>query len=284
VLCSVGVVIFVLHPLASVSRELSGRRATDMAPIAIDGLPAELRPRVQAMNEHMQRADALGAQQRAFVEDASHQLRTHLTTLRMQVDFGLRATEQTEIQAAVKAFGAELQRATRSTNQLLSLARSDAVPLHHSWFDARELLAEVAMEFLPAVRHKGLDLGVEGDGMQVWGDRLLLREALTNLLANAVAYVPSGSITLRATVDDEGWTLHVEDSGPGLPPDLQPAAGTRFLRRRDGEVQGSGLGLAIARAVAVRHGGTLSLDPALHGSGLHAALWWPSPPHHPGKD
>jgi two-component system, OmpR family, sensor histidine kinase TctE len=284
VLCSIGVVIFVLHPLASVSRELSERRATDMTPIAADGLPADVRPLVEAMNDHMHRADALGAQQRAFVEDASHQLRTHLTTLRMQVDYGLRATDRSEMQAAVEAFGTELQRATRSTNQLLSLARSDAAPLHPSWFDARELLAEVAMEFLPAVRHKGLDLGLEGDDIQVWGDRLLLREAITNLLANAVAYVPSGSITLRATEDEQGWTLHVEDTGPGLPPDLQPAAGTRFLRRHDGAVHGSGLGLAIARAVAVRHGGTLSLDPPSHGSGLHAALWWPRAPHQPGKD
>lgn len=199
----------------------------------------------------------------------------------MQVDFGLRVNDHAQVHAALAALGEELQRATRSTHQLLTLARSDAAPLHPSWFDARELLAEVAREFLPAVRHKGLDLGVEGEAVQAWGDPLLLREAITNLLANAIAYVPAGSVTLRATQDDRGWTLRVEDTGPGLPPDLQATAGTRFLRRRGGATAGSGLGLAIARAVATRHGGALSLAAPAQGTGLCAVLWWPRSPGDP---
>lgn len=75
VACSVGAVIFALRPLASVSRELAARGPTDMAPIPTGHLPADVRPLVDAMNTHIQRADALGSQQRAFLDDASHQLR-----------------------------------------------------------------------------------------------------------------------------------------------------------------------------------------------------------------
>lgn len=275
--CSVGAVVFALRPLTAISRELAARPASDMAPIRADDLPADVRPLVEAMNAHMRRADALGTQQRAFLDDASHQLRTHLTTLRMQVDYALRESNPEQVRGAVAAFATELQRATRSTNQLLALARSDAAPLQEGWFDAREMLAEVAREFLPAARSQGVDLGVEGEPVRVHGDPLLLREAVSNLIANAVAYAPQASVTLRATSDAGSFSLHVEDSGPGLPPDLQSAAGTRFLRRRGAPGEGSGLGLAIVRAVAVRHGGELRLGPAPQGSGLHATLRWPRP-------
>jgi two-component system sensor histidine kinase TctE len=278
--CSVGAVMFVLRPLVAVSRELAARPAADMAPIRADDLPADVRPLVEAMNAHMQRADALGTQQRAFLDDASHQLRTHLTTLRMQVDYALRENDAAQVRDALGALATELQRATRSTHQLLTLARSDSAPLQESWFEARELLAEVAREFLPAMRAKGLDLGVEGDEVRVRGDRLLLREALANLLANAIAHVPAGSVTLRAGREDDCFCLTVEDTGPGLPADLQSAAGTRFLRRRGVPGEGSGLGLAIVRAIAVRHGGELRLRPAAQGTGLHAALRWPRPADH----
>ena len=275
--CSVGAVVFALRPLTAVSRELAARTASDMAPIPADDLPADVRPLVEAMNAHMRRADALAAQQRAFLDDASHQLRTHLTTLRMQVDYALRENNREQVQGALAALATELQRATRSTHQLLTLARSDSAPLQESWFDGREMLAEVAREFLPAARNKAVDLGVEGEAVRVHGDRLLLREAVSNLLANAIAYAPQGRVTLRASQDDGCFRLQVEDNGPGLPPDLQGAAGTRFLRRRGAPGEGSGLGLAIARAVAVRHGGELRLDPAPQASGLHAALRWPAP-------
>ena len=213
--------------------------------------------------------------ERAFLDDASHQLRTHLTTMRMQVDYALRESHPEQLQETVAALATELQRAARSTNQLLALARSDAAPLNQAWFDAHEMLVEVAREFLPAMRAKGLDLGVEGDAVQVHGDRLLLREAIANLLANAIAHVPAGSVTLSAAADDAGFSLHVVDTGPGLPADLQSAAGTRFLRRRGVPGEGSGLGLAIVRAVVERHGGRLLLRAGPGGSGLHASLHWP---------
>ncbi|MBC5784711.1 sensor histidine kinase N-terminal domain-containing protein [Ramlibacter sp. USB13] len=268
-------VVFVLRPLGRLSREVAQRSPGELQPLADGNLPGDVRPLVDAINQHMQRTHALGAQQRMFLDDASHQLRTHLTTLRMQVDFALREHDPREVRATLAALGEELQRATRSTNQLLSFARSEAVDLHLAFFDARELLQEVARQFLPTARAKGLDLGVEAEALQARGDAALLREALVNLVANAVGYVPEGSITLRAAEDASGWSLSVEDTGPGLPAELQGRAGSRFARGQGGRAGGSGLGLAIAGAIAARHAGTLRLEAGADGRGLVATLRWP---------
>jgi two-component system, OmpR family, sensor histidine kinase TctE len=268
-------VVLGLRPLGRLSREVEQRSPGELQPLAEEGLPEDVRPLVAAINQHMQRTHALGAQQRMFLDDASHQLRTHLTTLRMQVDFALRANDAKEVHATLEALAGELQRATRSTNQLLSLARSESVELQQAPFDAGELLREVARQFLPAAREKGLDLGVEAESVEACGDAALLREALVNLVANAIAALPGGSITLRAAEDGPGWRLAVEDTGPGLPPEVRSRAGVRFARGHAGRGGGSGLGLAIASAIAARHGGSLRLEPGEHGSGLRASLWWP---------
>jgi two-component system sensor histidine kinase TctE len=273
----VAAVVIVLRPLGRLSADVAQRSPGELQPLPEQDLPGDVRPLVAAINQHMQRTHALGAQQRMFLDDASHQLRTHLTTLRMQVDFALREKDAQEVRATLEALAGELQRATRSTNQLLALARSESVDLQLAAFDASELLQEVARQFLPAARAKGLDLGVEAPALQAWGDAALLREALSNLVANAIAYVPQGSVTLRASADRLGWSLSVEDTGPGLPPELQRRAGTRFARGHPGHDGGSGLGLAIAAAVAARHGGALRLEAGENGAGLRAALWWPRP-------
>ena len=275
---SVAAMLFVLRPLGQVSRELAQRQPSELTPLAVDDLPADVRPMIEAVNQHMHRAQELASQQRAFLDDASHQLRTHLTTLRMQVDFALRESDPAQVREALAALAGELQRSTRSTNQLLALARSDAHHLQNSWFDLRGLLESVARQFLPAARAKGLDLGVEAEPRQALGDADLLREALVNLVANAVAYVDKGSITLGASGDSEGWSITVEDTGTGLPTHLQAAAGTRFVRAAAQSEGGSGLGLAIARSVAARHGGVLRLEPRMGASGLRATIWWPGGP------
>jgi two-component system sensor histidine kinase TctE len=271
-------VIVVLRPLGALSREIGGRGPGDLSPLPAHDLPADVRPLAEAMNQHMRRIDELAHQQRAFLDDASHQLRTHLTTMRMQVDYTLREDDPAQARAATQALADELQRAMRSTNQLLSLARSDTAPLAPAAFEPLGLLQDVARQLLPQARAKGLDLGVEAEPAIAWGDEGLLREAVLNLAANAIAYVPAGSVTLSAAQDSQGFALTVEDDGPGLPPDLQRGEGTRFVRAAGTSPAGAGLGLAIARAIAARHGGALRLEAGGSGRGLRATLWWPRPP------
>ena len=271
------VVVFVLRPLAAASAAIDARAPEDLRPLDTEHLPADVRPLGAAMNQHMRRIRELVAQQREFLDDASHQLRTHLATLQVQLDYARTEARGSAVAPVLDACGAELQRAARSTNQLLSLGRSDTAALERGGFDARILVEEVAREFLPQARAAGIDLGVEGAAPAAEGDAGLLREALSNLVANAIRYGAGAPITLNCAGDAMGWSLGVHDGGPGLPAQLQAAGRQRYLRSGQNPRGGSGLGLAIAQSVAARHGGTLRLEPGAEGAGLSATLWWPRP-------
>jgi two-component system sensor histidine kinase TctE len=267
-----------LRPLARLAREVQTRRPEDLAPIAEAGLPADIRPLVAAVNQQMARTQALVTQQRQFLDDASHQLRTHLTTLQMQADYAQREQDSEQVRAALRALGAEIGRATRSTQQLLALGRSDTAALEAGPLDLAALLREVALDFLPQARAKQIDLGIHTPTPEfpALADRGLLREALANLVANAVANTPAGgTVTLFAAADAQGYSLNVEDDGPGLSAEERALLGQRFRRGKRAAGGGSGLGLAIARAIAERHQGALRLEAREAGSGLHAILWWP---------
>lgn len=272
-----------LRPLARLATEVQARAPEDATPVQGLELPADVRPLVDAMNQHMQRAQQLVTQQRQFLDDASHQLRTHLTTLQMQVDYALREPHGEEVPAALAAIGQEVARATRSTQQLLSLGRSDTAAIDWQTFDMAELVRGVALQLLPRARTRQVDFGIQVPPLAVeaQGDASLIREALLNLASNAIDHTPPGStVTLHGAGDTLGWSLSVEDNGPGLSPEELAHLGQRFRRGRRADAGGpggSGLGLAIARSIAQRHQGTLRLEPHDHGPGLRAAIWWPRP-------
>lgn len=269
-----------LRPLARLAREVEARAPEDLTRIDESGLPAEVRPLVGAVNHHMARTQDLVALQRQFLDDASHQLRTHLTTLQMQVDYAMRESDHNKVRSTLDALGQEIARATRSSQQLLALGRSDTVAVAASSFEMEPLLREVAVELLPQARAKRIDLGIKtpAHGAVAVGDRALLREALTNLVANAIAYSSNeGAITVFAAADDMGWSLNVEDNGPGLSETEREVLGQRFRRGKHSNKGGFGLGLAIVRSIAQRHGGELRLVVPDSGQGLLAIIWWPKP-------
>ncbi|MET3493412.1 sensor histidine kinase [Variovorax boronicumulans] len=273
-----------LRPLSRLAREVQARTPDDLTRIAEADLPAEVRPLVAAVNQQMSRTQDLVTQQRQFLDDASHQLRTHLTTLQMQADYAKREQDPAQVQAALDALGTEISRATRSAQQLLALGRSDTVAVEPAAFDLGALLREVAVDLLPMARAKHIDLGIDvgthapTPGLLAVADRGLLREALSNLVTNAITYTPAeGTITLFAAGDAAGWSLNVEDDGPGLGDEERAALGQRFRRGARAGKGGFGLGLAIARSIAHRHKGELRLEARAAGTGLHAIIWWPRP-------
>lgn len=273
-----------LRPLSRLARGVQERSPDDMTPIADTDLPADIRPLVAAVNEQMARTQALVAQQRQFLDDASHQLRTHLTTLQMQIDYARREPDPVQVQDALAAIGGEIARATRSTQQLLALGRSDTAAVEYAPFDLAALLRSVALELLPQARAKQIDFGIHTPNaatapeFMAVADSGLLREAITNLAANAIAYTPAhGTITLSAAGDALGWSVNVEDNGPGMAPEERAALGQRYRRGSQAAAGGSGLGLAIARSIAERHRGALRLEPRPTGPGLLAIFWWPKP-------
>jgi two-component system sensor histidine kinase TctE len=146
--------------------------------------------------------------------------------------------------------------------------------------DLAALLRTAALALLPQARAKHIDFGIHTTTPEVpaVADSELLREALLNLAANAIAYTPHhGTVTLSAAGDSLGWSMSVEDNGPGLSPAERDALGHRYRRGSQAVAGGSGLGLAIARSIAERHRGRLRLEARADSPGLLAILWWPRP-------
>jgi two-component system sensor histidine kinase TctE len=275
----VAAVTLALAPLAKLALQVRGRSADDLTPIDGASLSADVQPLVAAVNQQIRRTQELAGRQRQFVDDASHQLRTHLTTLQLQTDHALGAPDPAQLRHTLDALKLEMARATHTTNQLLALARSDTVDLHWQHFELSSLVRDVVLNRLPQARKKDIDLGASmaSPAVEARGDPDFLREALLNLVSNAVAYTPpGGEITVLHTADAHGWSLGVTDNGPGLNPLERAQLGQRFVRTSTGGPSGSGLGLAITRAIAEKHGGSLQLESRQDGSpGLHARICWP---------
>ncbi len=273
----VGVSAWALRPVRRLAQSTRERDPQDLRQLPTADLPQDLLPLVEAINTQVAHTSALMEQRRRFLDDASHQLRTPLTTLRAQLDYALRESDPQRSSEAIGALSRELDHATRATHQLLLLARADEAPLQAETFDLAELAREVALELLPLARAAGVDFGVDAGEAELpaFGDREQLREALSNLVHNALVH-GAGPVTLEASGDRAaGWSLGVVDAGPGLAPEVAGQPGERFAKGRGS--RGSGLGLAMAKAVAQRHGGALRIGPGDGGRGVRATLVWRAP-------
>ena len=271
-------VTIVLRPITRLAAQVRSRDTNDLSPLAERGLPTDVKPLVDAINTQLDRTQALVLRRRRFIDDASHQLRTPLATLRTQLDYALRETDPAQLAPTLQALSEQLDHATRSANQLLAMARSDTAELRREPFRLDELVRDVAVQLLPLARSHALDFGIQEPVVQsvAVGDRAMLREALLNLAHNAIRHGTAGSeVTLLSAADALGYSLVVLDRGPGLDDDAARRLGERFVRSSTGASGGMGLGLAIALTIAERHAGRLLLEPRDDGPGTRAALWWP---------
>jgi heavy metal sensor kinase len=219
------------------------------------------------------RLDAAFERQRRFTADASHELRTPLTAIRGQIDVALeRPRDPAEYQRVLAAVNAQVERLTRLTESMLTLARADAgaLPVHRERVDAAELIRSVAANVRPLAEAKDLRVDVEGDGTaELMADEDLLLQLLLNLADNAVRYTGQGAVTLGWRNGAGDVELFVRDTGPGVPAAQRERIFERFHRvdaarsRQDG---GAGLGLAICRWIAEAHGGSIELDASRAGS------------------
>lgn len=270
-----------LRPLIRLSTEVRHRSPTDLTPIAEDRLPTEVQPLVRAMNHHMWRHQKVTEGRRRFIDDASHQLRTPLTTLATQVAYALRETPPGPAHEAMTAVRQQVETATRQLNQMLSLARADSAELRAETFDLVPMARELTRQWWPRARAARIGLGFEAPTavLRVAAQPALLQEALTNLLHNALRYAPAGShVTVRVASENEQACLSVEDDGPGLPPEELAHAGERFFRGSQAPAGGTGLGLAIARSVAEHHGGQMRVRAGPNGRGLQVSICLPPVP------
>ena len=267
-----------LRPISRLAAQVTSREPSDLRPLEERDLPRDIQPLVDAVNRQLARTQALMERQRQFVDDASHQLRTPLATLHAQVGYALREADPQAVAVTLASIAKQLEHATRSTNQLLVLARTDAMAPSRERFDLGELVREVGTRLLPLAGARRLDFGIElpPEPCPCEGERHLLAEALSNLAHNAVVYTDEGGrVTLQALCDAEGFSLKVLNGGAPIPAHVVQRLGERFLKGHGHS--GSGLGLAIAKSIVERQGGRLRLDRLDAPASNCAWLWWPRP-------
>ncbi|MBS0301907.1 MAG: HAMP domain-containing histidine kinase, partial [Proteobacteria bacterium] len=185
------------------------------------------------------------------------------------------------VREALLAIRQQLDDAARQINQMLALAHADAAEAPLEPVDLVALARDLTRSWWPRARAAQIDLGFDSalPALPVLANAALLREALTNLVHNALRYTPAGG-HVTVTVEHAGGDalLGVHDDGPGLEPDELPRASERFFRGRHARPGGTGLGLPIVRAVAERHGGALELRNGADGRGFVARLRLPLHP------
>jgi two-component system OmpR family sensor kinase len=265
-----------LKPVARVRKQVAARQADDLSPVSENGLPDEVRPLVQELNLLFGRVKTAFDAQQNFVADAAHELRTPLAALKLQVQGLERAESPAARQLAVARLTAGIERATRLVEQLLVLARQEASAAGGA--KAQQVaLAELARrtvgDFAGVAQNKGVDLGLQhADEVSVDGQADGLMIMMRNLVDNAVKYTPPGG---TVDVSVAGASVVVEDSGAGIPEEERERVFDRFYRVAGSEVSGSGLGLAIIKAIAERHGATLTLEKSERLGGLKAVVTFP---------
>jgi two-component system, OmpR family, sensor histidine kinase TctE len=251
-----------LAPLKRLTGQLENRSVNALSPIGMTQAPSEVHTLVQAVNGLLGEVERSVVQEKRFLNDAAHQLRTPLAGLISQVELAQRETQDPVLGARLAKVLTGAERSAHLVHQLLTLARTETHARREP-LDLAELAREVAREWTPRAMAAGIDLGYEGvEHLRLEGDALQLREALANLIDNALRYTPRGSsVTLAVAARASGAELAVEDNGPGLTDEDMTHVFQRFWRASE-RPGGCGLGLAIVREIAHRHGGEARVERA----------------------
>ncbi len=264
-----------LRPLKKLSQTLRARTPDATDRLATQGVPIEVRPVVDALNQLFARTQAMMARERRFTSDAAHELRSPLTALKVQTEVAQLSLDDPQAQAkALTQLHAGIDRASRLVEQLLTLSRLDSLeslddvePLNMA-----DLLQSVMMDSYHPAQQAGIEIRLNILDPQVTrtGQQLLLSLLVRNLLDNAVRYSPRGS---RVEVTLDTHSVIVRDNGPGIAPDALTRIGERFYRPPGQDQTGSGLGLSIVKRIAALHRMTVTLGNGQDG-GFEARISW----------
>lgn len=243
----------------------------------VDDGPPEVRSLALAFNDTVAKVEALLGSQHEFVADASHQLRTPLTALRLRLE-NLEADVAEPSRAGLESALAEVERLAQIVEGLLALARADSGEAPAGAVDLAAVVAERVGAWQPLAEERGVALRAEGGPLppaHAAPERLV--QVLDNLIANAVEHSPPRkTVAVRVSAIGERLELRVTDEGPGLSAEERGRAFDRFWRGRT-DSAGSGLGLAIVRRLTETDGGEALLEEA-PGGGLAAVVRLPRAP------
>ena len=231
----------------------------------------------------MARLEKLLESRRSFLADAAHQIRTPLTLLGAQTEYGLRQSDPEEMRKTFASLTETIRSTRRMANQMLTLARAEpasGLADETAYLDFADLVYEVAGDFAVIALKKEIDLFFEPPAGPAFieGSSTLLREMVSNLVDNALRHTPAqGKVGLSLTKVDDRVLLRVIDDGPGIPASEREKVFQRFYRiLGHGDTEGSGLGLSIVREICRAHRGSIRLDDDPDGRGLLVEVTLPA--------
>ena len=249
-------------PFEQFKSELSTRKPNELTVIDPQQYPIELIPSIQAINQLFQRISDAQQEQKQFIADAAHELRTPITALNLQTKILLKELPHHE---SLIKMNSGLHRTQHLVGQLLNLAQQDSlnasnekkvsIRLDERAYQSIEQLIHLALT-------KEIDLGMERyEHVQIINYSSAIDSILTNLIENAIKYTPpNGIINVSTFQENDIAIIQVEDSGPGISADLYERIKKRFYRVEQHQEIGSGLGLSIVEKAVERMGGNLIFD------------------------
>ena len=253
-----------IERMTSHARTITAERLSDRLPV--DNPDDEMGRLAAVFNQTLGRLEQSFEQMRRFTADVSHQLRTPLTAIRSVGEVGLRAGRRDEAsyRAVIGSMLEETDRLSVLVDRLLSLSRAET---HQSTLTPDsvslvELAEDVVGHLGVLAEEKGQSLSVDATGRPTAViDRVVLRQALINLVDNAIKFTPSGGqVSVRVTSDDGTAVVDVTDTGPGIPSEARERIFDRFFRGDELAASGTGLGLSIAKGAVEANGGQLTLE------------------------
>jgi signal transduction histidine kinase len=254
-----------LRPVERMRREAADISSSD--PDSRLTLPAaddEIARLGVTLNAMLDRIQGSVERERRFVDNASHELRTPLSILKAELELALaRPRTREELEGALGSAAGETDHLVRLAEDLLVLARAHEgqLPIHGEDVDLRPLLEGIARRHRASASDAGVAIAVDAPDGIACLDTIRMRQALDDILDNALRHTPrGGAIRLVGERRDGLVEVAVEDSGSGFPPELliQEQAFEPFVRGADDA--GSGLGLAIVRVIAEAHGGSVRAE------------------------
>ena len=278
------VVGYGLKPLRMIAREVESRDPGSLRLIETAKLPSEVAPLVTSLNDLLGRLDHALKFEREFIADASHELRTPVTALSLQLGLLETATTPQERDESIQDLKRGVERMRRLIEQILTLARLDPENTGQmSLIDITALIRDMHEDYTRIAVAKSIDFTVSiEDQVAVRGDLTSLTALIRNILDNAMRYTPAGGVvTLQISNQHSTPQIRITDSGPGIPAEIREKVFSRFFRADHApDDTGTGLGLAIAKRAAERLGASLQLEDGPGGAGLTVLISFPDPTGH----
>jgi signal transduction histidine kinase len=254
-----------LRPVERMRREAAGISGADpTGRLPVPRTDETLARLAVTLNHTFDRLQEALERERRFVDDASHELRTPLTILKAEVDSALAGERsEVELRRALAGASSEVNHLVRIAEDLLVLARAEhgRIPVRREPVSLADVVEASRRALGPAADAAGVTLEVDAPELLAELDGTRVRQALDNVIGNAIRHSPPGGV-VRVGVRGDGGSvaIEVEDDGPGFDPAELDAVFQPFHRGRSAVHEGSGLGLAIVRAIAEAHDGTATAE------------------------